>query len=60
MDKFKAALAKSLAKNEDKAAANPPSTKSMTLAMQKRREDLEGKRKEEEQLKKKDEERKFM
>ena len=44
-------------KDDDKAAANPSGTKSMTLAMQKRREDLEGKRKKEELKKKEDEER---
>jgi hypothetical protein len=38
VDKFKAALMKSMASKEDKAAANPSSTKSMTLAMGARRD----------------------
>lgn len=42
---------------EDKAAQNPSSTKSMSLAMQKKREDLEAKRKQEEMKKKEDQER---
>ncbi len=38
VDKFKAALAKTVANKEDKNAANPSSTKGTTLAMNKRRE----------------------
>lgn len=56
-DRFKMALMKrmnsqggglSAGAGEDKGAQNPSSTKSMTLAMQKRREQLEQKRKDEE------------
>lgn len=35
---------KSMASKEDKAAANPSSTKGMNLAMQRRREEMEAKR----------------
>ena len=45
VDKFKAALLKSMAKQEDKAAANPSSTKAMNLTIQKNRERLEEKKK---------------
>ena len=44
VDKFKAALMKSMANKEDKAAANPSGTKAMTLAMERRREELEAKK----------------
>ena len=58
MDKFKMALAKSMAANKDeKASANPSSTKGMTYAMNKRREELEAKRKNEELKKKEDADR---
>ena len=57
MDKFKAALLKSMANQEDKAAANPSSTKAMNLAMQKRREEIEAKRRQEEERKKSDKDR---
>jgi len=40
---------------DEKAAANPSSTKGTNLAMQRRREDLEAKRKKEEEKKKEDE-----
>jgi hypothetical protein len=57
-DKFKMALMKKIhsqtGADEDKAAQNPSSTKCMTLAMQKRREDLEAKRKEEEDRRRQD------
>ena len=43
--------------SEDKNTQNPSSTKSMTLAMQRRREELEGKRKEEEDQTKVDKDR---
>ncbi len=56
MDKFKLALAKSIAKqSEDKAAVNPSSTKGTNLAMKHRREELEAKRKKDEEKKKTDE-----
>lgn len=48
VDKFKQALMKSVMGKQDKAAANPPSTKAMTYLMQKNREELEAKRKKEE------------
>jgi hypothetical protein len=52
------ALAKSMAKSvEEKAQANPSSTKGTNLAMQRRREELEAKRKKEEEKKKEDENR---
>ena len=41
----------------DKAAANPSSTNSMTLAMQKKREELEAKRKKDEAKRKEDADR---
>ena len=49
---------KSISSKQDKAAANPPSTKAMTYIMQKNREELEAKRKKEEMKKKEDEQRK--
>lgn len=57
VDKFKAALMKSMAKNEDKAAANPSCTKASTLAMERRRLELENKRKQDEACKKEDHDR---
>lgn len=42
---------------DEKAAQNPSSTKCMTLAMNRRREELEGKRKDEEDKKKADADR---
>lgn len=59
MDKFQAALKKTLASAQDKAAANPSSTKAMTLGMQRRREEMEAKKKKEEMKKKEDEDRKM-
>lgn len=57
VDKLQAALLKSIAAETEKGANNPSSTKSMNLAMQRKREDLEKKRKQDEMNKKEDEER---
>ncbi len=57
-DKFKSALLKSMGgKSEDKAAANPPSTKSMVMSFAKRRDELESKRKQEQDIQKEDKNR---
>ena len=60
-DKFKMALMKNMhsATAQEEAAQNPSSTNSMTLAMQRRREELEGKRKEEEERRIEDEKRRI-
>lgn len=57
-DKFKNALFKSVSKMvDDKAAANPSSTKAMNFMMQKRREELEEKKLKDEMKKKEDQDR---
>lgn len=58
VDKMKNALLRKMQSSaEDKSGFNPSSTKSMTLAMQQRREELEQKRKQEEAKKKEEQDR---